>query len=45
VQWRADHPETTGPDESTEEVLDRIVDGYHAARKAFAEHAPQGADR
>lgn len=45
VQWRADHPETTGPDESTEEVLDRIVGAYHAARKTFAEHAPQGAGR
>ena len=46
VQWRADHPETTRPDESTEEVLDRIVDAYHAARKTFAERAPQhaGAD-
>jgi nucleoside-diphosphate-sugar epimerase len=41
VQWRADHPETTSADQATDAVLDRIVDAYHAARKAFAERAPQ----
>jgi nucleoside-diphosphate-sugar epimerase len=41
VRWRADHPATTGPDAATEEVLDRIVGAYHAARDAFAERAPQ----
>jgi nucleoside-diphosphate-sugar epimerase len=43
AEWRADHPETTGPDEATDAVLDRIVDAYHAARDAFAERAPQPA--
>jgi nucleoside-diphosphate-sugar epimerase len=41
IQWRADHPETTGPDEATEAVLDRIVTAYHASREVFADHAPQ----
>jgi nucleoside-diphosphate-sugar epimerase len=41
VQWRADHPDTTGPDETTEAVLDRIVAAYHGARQVFADHAPQ----
>jgi nucleoside-diphosphate-sugar epimerase len=44
IQWRADHPETTGPDEATDAVLDRIVDAYHAARAVFAERAPQSAE-
>jgi hypothetical protein len=41
VQWRADHPDTTAGDETTEAVLDRIVDAYHAGRAAFADRAPQ----
>ncbi|HZA02969.1 MAG TPA: NAD-dependent epimerase/dehydratase family protein, partial [Propionibacteriaceae bacterium] len=41
VQWRADHPGTTGADDTTDAVLDRIVDAYHAAREVFAERAPQ----
>jgi nucleoside-diphosphate-sugar epimerase len=41
IQWRADHPETTNGDAATEEVLDRIVEAYHAARQAFADRAPQ----
>ena len=40
VQWRADHPGTTGADADTEEVLTRIVDAYHAARQVFADRAP-----
>jgi nucleoside-diphosphate-sugar epimerase len=43
VQWRADHPNTTGSDEATDAVLDRIVDAYHAAREVFADRAPQAA--
>ena len=41
VQWRTDHPDTTAADPTTEAVLDRIVDAYHAAREVFAERAPQ----
>jgi nucleoside-diphosphate-sugar epimerase len=40
VQWRADHPDTTAGDETTEEVLSRIVGAYHAARDIFAGRAP-----
>jgi nucleoside-diphosphate-sugar epimerase len=43
VQWRAQHSETTGADEATDAVLDRIVDAYHAACEVFADHAPQPA--
>ena len=35
VEWRRRHPQTTSPDPGTEEVLDRIVEGYHAARRVF----------
>ena len=41
IQWRADHPDTTGADETTDAVLDRIVDAYHATRDVFASYAPQ----
>lgn len=41
VAWRAAHLETTAADQATEEVLDRIVDAYHAGLAAFAERAPQ----
>jgi nucleoside-diphosphate-sugar epimerase len=44
AQWHAEHPESTGPDAATDEVLDRIVAAYHAARDVFAEHAPQAAE-
>jgi nucleoside-diphosphate-sugar epimerase len=36
VAWKAAHPTSTGPDEATDEVLSRIVAGYHAAAEAFA---------
>ena len=36
VEWRRRHPQTTSPDPGTEEVLDRIVEGYRAARRLFA---------
>jgi hypothetical protein len=41
MQWRADHHGTTGADDATDAVLDRIVHAYHAAREVFAERAPQ----
>jgi hypothetical protein len=41
VAWRADHPASTAPDAATDEVLSRLVSGYHAAAKAFAELAPR----
>ena len=34
--WRSAHPASTAPDGSTDEVLSRIVSGYHAAAEAFA---------
>jgi hypothetical protein len=43
IQWRAEHPDTTGADAATDAVLDRIVNAYHAAREVFAMHAPQRA--
>jgi hypothetical protein len=45
VQWRADHPDTTGADEVTDAVLDRIVGAYHAAREVFADRAPARVER
>ena len=41
VRWRQQHPDSTAPDQATEEILDRIVDAYHAGRQAFADRAPQ----
>ena len=38
--WRAAHPESTGSDPETDEVLSRIVAAYHDAEVAFAAHAP-----
>ncbi|HEY0247077.1 MAG TPA: NAD-dependent epimerase/dehydratase family protein [Gryllotalpicola sp.] len=40
LDWRAAHPDTARGDAETEEVLDRVVDAYHAARQAFADRAP-----
>ncbi|MFD1716267.1 NAD-dependent epimerase/dehydratase family protein [Georgenia deserti] len=40
VEWRAAHPETTGPDPATDAVIERLVGGYHAAREHFASLAP-----
>ncbi|MFE4468651.1 NAD-dependent epimerase/dehydratase family protein [Leifsonia sp. NPDC056824] len=40
LEWRAAHPETARGDLATEEVLDRVVDAYHAAHQAFADRAP-----
>ena len=41
VEWRRLHPQSTGPDLETEEVLDRIVEGYRAARLLFAARGSQ----
>jgi len=40
VAWRAAHPATTGPDAATDAVLDRLVTGYHGARRVFESLAP-----
>lgn len=39
---RAVHPEATVPDPGTDALLDRLVTGYHASRKAFEALAPPG---
>jgi len=44
IAWRAAHPETTKGDASTEAVLARIVDAYHAAKDVFVAGAPAAAD-
>jgi nucleoside-diphosphate-sugar epimerase len=41
VDWRGEHPTSTAADATTEAILDRVVDAYHAGRAAFAERAPQ----
>jgi hypothetical protein len=43
LAWREAHPSLTAPDATTDAVLDRIVDAYHAGREAFAAHAPEAA--
>ncbi len=35
VAWRRDHPAATKPDAETDDVLARIVEAYHAARRVF----------
>jgi nucleoside-diphosphate-sugar epimerase len=40
LDWRAAHPEATRSDDATDAILDRIVAAYHAAHRAFADHAP-----
>jgi nucleoside-diphosphate-sugar epimerase len=40
LRWRAEHPEATRPDPAADAVLDRLVRGYHDARKLFADLAP-----
>jgi nucleoside-diphosphate-sugar epimerase len=42
AEWRRTHPDSTGAERSTDEVLSRIVAGYHAATAAFAALAPVG---
>ena len=43
IQWRADHPETTGPDEATDAVLDRIVERLPRRPGSLRRRAPQPA--
>lgn len=40
VAWRAAHGATTGPDAATDAVIDRLVAGYHGARRIFEALAP-----
>ncbi|RKS77470.1 nucleoside-diphosphate-sugar epimerase [Motilibacter peucedani] len=40
AQWRAEHPGSTGADATTDAVLDRVVEAYHAGREAFVTRAP-----
>jgi nucleoside-diphosphate-sugar epimerase len=39
VAWRRAHPELVRRDETTDAVLSRIVDAYHAARTVFVAHS------
>jgi nucleoside-diphosphate-sugar epimerase len=41
VAWRSENAEPTAVDPTTDEVLDRMVRGYHASRDAFAALAPR----
>ena len=41
VDWHRAHPDETRQDEATDAVLSRVVDAYHAGRKAFADLAPR----
>lgn len=40
VEWREAHPATTGPDATTDAVIERLVGGYRVARDHFASLAP-----
>ena len=42
LAWRAEHGAATQPDPQTNEVLDRLVRGYHQAAGVFAALAPVG---
>jgi nucleoside-diphosphate-sugar epimerase len=44
LTWRAEHPGQAGPDAGTEEVVDRLVAGYHQAAAVFSALAPGRAD-
>jgi nucleoside-diphosphate-sugar epimerase len=44
LRWRRDHPVETAPNRATDEVISRLVTGYHVAEQAFASLAPT-ADR
>jgi nucleoside-diphosphate-sugar epimerase len=43
LAWRDANPETASGDAASEEVLDRVVGAYHAARQLFADRAPGAA--
>jgi nucleoside-diphosphate-sugar epimerase len=40
LAWHEAHPEATAPDAETEEILDRMVEGYERSRDVFAALAP-----
>jgi len=40
MQWRSAHPGLATGDPATEEILDRVVGAYRAARQSFADRAP-----
>lgn len=40
VDWHHEHPDSTGPDPETDEILDRIVGAYHAAAAVYGSFAP-----
>lgn len=44
IAWRAAHPDLTKGDETTEAVLARVVDAYHAAKDVFEAFAPSSAN-
>jgi hypothetical protein len=35
IRWRAEHPEDCEPAAAVDEIMDRLVSGYHSAREAF----------
>lgn len=41
MAWRDDHPAQAQPDELTDAILERIVQGYHMSRDAFVACAPK----
>jgi nucleoside-diphosphate-sugar epimerase len=41
IDWQRGHSTETASDSTTDAVLDRIVDAYHAGRSAFADRAPR----
>jgi nucleoside-diphosphate-sugar epimerase len=41
VRWRENHPVETAPNPVTDEVIGRLVTGYHLAEEAFASLAPK----
>lgn len=40
VRWRGEHAAVTAPDPTVNEILDRLVRGYHESRQVFASLAP-----
>ena len=43
IAWRAAHPKQSAVEDSVEDVLNRLVDGYHRSREVFASLAPAAA--
>ncbi|SDP26179.1 Nucleoside-diphosphate-sugar epimerase [Nakamurella panacisegetis] len=40
LQWRAAHPDRSGPDPTTDSILDRLVEGYHKSLTVLRQLAP-----